>query len=134
MRLRMVPAMSKLAQIAQEMRDFALENPGWASESVPTADHTKRLSGGLIISMWVNLRDWNLLLRREGVQPSIKELEVCVRDFSVPMSQAEILYYKQGVRNKTDHYVKLSWPHDLGPTPVKSKPDTGYSQRSLLDE
>ena len=90
-----------LAVIAAQMRSYAIDNPQWGADQIPTPDHKRVLVRGLHLACWINLTDWCLGLKRVEVAPSLAEVKICRGAFAVPdnasigelLKQREFLCY-----------------------------------------
>jgi hypothetical protein len=128
--------MRTLDQIARERKEYALQNPAWSTTAgAPTADHSVRLSGGLVVSLWLNFENWNLGLKRARVQPGQVEIETIRHYFNVPETATISKLLRQRKRGQTIYAYIITWPHNMKIYPGQAGPWADqYTQLPLLEE
>jgi hypothetical protein len=117
--------MSKLIQIAAQMRQYAIAHPR-RSTTADVTPYRRKLDGGLGLVLYLDIyHTWRLSLYRAGVFPSPAEVQVIRRDFNVPADVGE-------TRRQIDQWriINLEWSEpsqkklfDIEPA---SRPDNYY--------
>ena len=90
-----------LSHIAQEMRTYALDHP--RATNHPISNYQRRLSGGLVITMYYK-SGWYLSLSRKNQPPSMKEVAICKTTFDVPDYAT-----KTPITNGPWHIIRFHW-------------------------
>lgn len=121
---------ARLEAIAEKMISFAAEHP--RPNTRPISDYQKSLSGGLVLTYTHRGDSRKLSLTRAGVDPSLREVEICRDVFNVP-EHAYKSFAVQMVGINKYHIIRLEW--QAAPRPkqlvlIEAGPTNNYQEEN----